>query len=114
MLKKIFIIGVVLVMGLGLFSGCGDKFETDRVQVTIRVEFREKFENQEFVVEDFQFDNIEKLQYGSWFETPSASMGYITIHLKEHGKKQARAAVKHLQKLDFVETASLAYYYTTL
>jgi hypothetical protein len=115
MFKKIIALGIAILMSTGLgvvTKGCQRQHEyaTDRVQVTINAEYRQKFESKAFAVEDFDWENIDSIQYGVGIE--SFSRGYISIYLRKHGKVQARAAVRHLNRLSFVETASLCYFAT--
>lgn len=69
MAKKFLILGVALIMALGLFAGCGDKFATDSVSVSIKVEWKDKFLSEDFSTDDFEWDNIERIEYGTWHST---------------------------------------------
>ncbi len=103
--KYIFTIGVVLIMGFGLLglTGCDGMTADDRVVVTIKAEFREKFDKEEFSVEDFAWDNIEKIVFGAWSSV--SNTGRIEVFLKQHGKKQVKEAMNHLKTIDFVKNA---------
>ena len=55
-------------------------FFTDRVSITISEEYSDKYNNEEFVVEDFQWDNAEKITYMLHRHR------LIIMKLKKHGK----------------------------
>ena len=105
-IKKIILMGVVLIMGLGLFAGCSnDDYVTDSVIVTIGAEFRDVFLAEEFTIEDFEWDNVESIVYMNWNE--NASIGFMLIRLKRHGRRRVRNAIRHFETLEFVESASV-------
>lgn len=93
---------MVLITILGL-SGCDDNTAADRVVVTIKAEYREKFDNEEFTVDDFEWDNIDKIVYGAWSSV--SDTGRLEVFLKKTGKKQVKQAIKHLKTIEFVENA---------
>lgn len=106
MVKKVICLGVMLIM---IFSvgACGDKEDivTYKVSVLVKAEFEEKFKAEEFTVEDFKWDNIEKIVYETWYDNIAEPTGWMTVYLKEHGEKQVLAAVKHFNTLGFVNIA---------
>ena len=90
-------------MGLGLFAGCGEEICKDRVLVTVKAEFREKFLAEEFSVEDFKWENVESIEYGVWYD--KSSQGHLVVYLKKHGESRVKKAIKHFKTLEFVEIA---------
>jgi hypothetical protein len=92
-------------MCIGLFAGCGDEFETDSVSVSIKADFKDKFLSEEFSIDDFDWENVERIEYIIWYSTSDPEIGFLTVYLKEHGKKQVRDAIEHFNTLDFVDSA---------
>jgi len=110
--RKLLLIGVIAIMALGVFTGCERRpeFVTDQVWVSINAEFRDKFLAEEFTVEDFEWDNVERMVYNIWYD--SLSVGCMTVYLKEHGRRQVLNAVEHFNTLKFVREATvIAYVY---
>lgn len=107
MIKKIICMGVMLVMIFSLCS-CRDEFAPDKVSIMIKAEYREKFEAEEFFLEDFKWDNVERFTYGKWYD--KSSRGGMVVYLKKHGKKHVFAAVEHFKTLEFVEIAEVVGY----
>jgi len=112
MLKKIIGIGVLVIMifSVGLFSACkkddtNEEFALDCVSVLIKAEYREKFLAEEFTVEDFEWDNIDRIEYRTWYDNISEPCGGMVVYLKEKGREQVIAAVEHFKTLDFVKDA---------
>ena len=89
--KKIILLGVVLIMVAGLFVGCSNDYHDDRVNVTIRAEFRDRFLAEEFSVEDFAWDNVDEIEYEGWVDI--ISRGLMTVRLSNHGRKRVRDAI---------------------
>ena len=83
------------------------KFEIGRVDVLIKNEFSAKYDAEEFTVEDFELDNIERIEYKSYL---SLNMRMFTLYLKQHGEEYVLEAVEDLGKLDFVEYAEPKYF----
>ena len=102
MKKLIGLIGLSLMFGMTLtmFVGCSQA-RTDHVMVLVKEEYAEKYSNQEFALEDFEWENIKEITYN---KPP-----FITVILKETGIKFVKDAVKHLEKLEFVKEARLCY-----
>lgn len=105
MTKKIFKLGVTLIMCLGIFAGCSDDIARDTVSVSIKEEYKDKFLSKDFSIDDFEWENIDRIEYGTWHSTSENETGFLTVHLKKHGKKQVKDAVKHLNSLDFIHEA---------
>ncbi len=117
MKKKFIIVGLIMVMCLGIFSGCEPNFEkeiyTDRIFVFIRQDYKEKFLSQEFTSEDFGMDNIAKIDYYHWYDELSSESGYPTdgggfliVYLNTSGKSRIEKAKAHIEKLEFVREVS--------
>ncbi len=106
MLKKILILGVALIMCLGLFAGCDEDIATDRIYITINAEYKEKFLAEDFSIEDFKWDNIERMEYGSWYGNIEPESGTMMIYFKKHGKKQVKDTKKHFETLVFIDAVS--------
>lgn len=106
MVKKNLILGVIVIiaftLSLGL-AGCDNKTAKDRVVVTIKLEYKEKFDQEEFEIEDFEWDNVDEIVYGGWSNVTDT--GRLVVYLKRHGKKEVKKIVNHLKTLDFVENA---------
>ncbi len=65
----------------------------DRVSVEIEEEYWDKFENKEYVKEDFCLDNIDRIEY---------SYAVIIVYLKEGGVRNCKKAIIKLRNLDEV------------
>jgi len=100
-ITKIILLGAVIIMGLGIFVGCGSSdYHNDRVNVTIRAEYRDRFLAEDFSVEDFSWDNVENIEYEGWMD--SIERGFMTVYLGNRGHRRVRAAVEHFRELPFV------------
>lgn len=75
--------------------------EDDRFCVKIKDEYCEKFISGEMTIEDFGWDNIEKIVFG---EQPVP-----VLYLKNTGERRLKKAIMHCDKLEFVEWASFYY-----
>jgi len=118
MVKKIIALGVVLVIVcliviyafyISDLRKWEDRYDTDKVSVAIKADFRDKYLAEEFSVEDFEWDNVEKIEYLGWSD--NISTGGMKIYLKKHGRRQVLDAVEHFKKLDFVKIATVVGYY---
>lgn len=109
MVKKIICLGVILIMCMsaGLFIGCEPEpdFALDRVSVYIGLEYQDEFSSKKFTVEDFKWNNIEKIEYVDWYYNREPERGCMTVYLKKHSKKRVLDAVKHFNTLEFVYKA---------
>ena len=106
-MKKIIVI-FICIISLICITGCNnEKFSKDSVIVTIKSEYKDEFINKEFTCEEFNFENIKKIEYGVWNET--SNKGVIIIYLKKSGKLYINSAIKHFTNLDFVENADKNY-----
>ena len=109
--KKLIALTAVIVLGLSavVLGGCAPpQFKTDRVIVSIAAEYREQYLAKEITVEDFKWKNVDRLEYGTWYDSLSA--GKMIVFLKKHGKQQVLKAVDHIRTLSFIRTASISGY----
>jgi hypothetical protein len=87
-------------------------YAVDKISVTIKEDFHQKFIEQKFSLEDFKWSNVESITYGTWYEYEyQPSFGVMTIHLKEYGKQQVIDAVEHFRRFNFVEYAQVSGYW---
>ena len=106
MFKKIFM-GVLCIMmaftlvGFDLFNG--PTFYC--INVKIPPEFQQEFEEQQFTIEDFVWDNVKIIIYQGWHAEYLEPGGYITIYLKEVKEKEVLDAIEHFETLSFVNKA---------
>jgi len=84
------------------------RYPVDRFFIYIEEDFHQKFIEQQFIIEDFKWDNLESITYDVWYNT--SNKGQITVYLKEHGKQQLLDAIEHFKKLNFVKDAEIANY----
>jgi len=101
-----FVLIVLLVLGIFAVKDCyvkADKYENDRIIAHISSEYKEKFLSKGFEIEDFNLNNIERIEYGYWSEGDNC--GKITVYLKKSGWWQAGSAIRKLEKLPFVKDA---------
>ena len=61
---------------------------------------KEAYDNRMITVEDFQWDNIERIEYVCWFD--NIERGALTLYLKKSGRRRVEQAITHLETLDFV------------
>ena len=112
MKKKIMsvIMSIVMLFGMAFsFVGCQED-ETlclNFFLVTIKGEYKEKFIQESFTSEDFQWDNILRIEYRGWQDY--YNRGDAAIYLKKHGEKRVKEAVEHFKTLEFINTAYLAH-----
>jgi hypothetical protein len=93
------------MLGVTIFVEKEPDFALDRVIVGIRQEYQLEFEEETYTIEDFEWGNIESITYGNWYDNAPEPHGYMTIYLKEHGKKKVLDAIEHLKTLGFVRNA---------
>lgn len=100
-MKRIFMLLIVMLFGFTLV-GCNksDEYSKDSIIVTIRQEYEKQFLNEEFTDDDFNYENIRRVEYGTWYE--KTNHGFMVIYLKNTGKKQVLSAIEHFKKLSFV------------
>ncbi len=55
----------------------------DMISVDIKSEYSDKYENKEFQISDFQYDNVEYFIYSYWIENERESYGSLVIFLKK-------------------------------
>ncbi len=99
-MRRLFI-AFTCLMFVTCLASCKREYTDNCIIVGIKSEYKERFENKEFTISDFQYDNIESFRYSFWYE--DESNGIMFVYLKKHGSKQIKKALEHIEKLDFVE-----------
>ena len=120
-------VSLVVVIGLGIlvdelvwlaidkkhFSEIGytwnksaDEYDFSVVDIYIKEEYRERYNQRGFTVEDLEWDNVEKIEYWAYgYETDGNRFLRIVVFLKKGGSKNCRRACLHFTELDFVKYA---------
>ena len=118
-------VSLVVVIGLGIlvdeliwlaidkkhFSFIGypwnksdEEFDFSVVDILVKEEYRERYNQSGFTVEDLEWDNVEKIEYWAYgYETDGNRFLRIVVYLKKAGSKNCRRACLHFNKLDFVD-----------
>ena len=118
-------VSLVVVIGLGIlvdelvwlaidkkhFSEIGypwnksdEEFDFNVVDILVKEEYRERYNQRGFTVEDLEWDNVEKIEYWAYgYETDGNRYLRIAVFLKRGGSKNCRRACLHFNKLDFVD-----------
>ena len=118
-------VSLVVVIGLGIlvdelvwlaidkkhFSEIGypwnksdEEFDFSVVDILVKEEYRERYNQRGFTVEDLEWDNVEKIEYWAYgYETDGNRYLRIAVFLKRGGSKNCRRACLHFNKLDFVD-----------
>ena len=74
------------------------------VDILVKEEYRERYNQRGFTVEDLEWDNVEKIEYWAYgYETDGNRFLRIVVYLKKAGSKNCRRACLHFNKLDFVD-----------
>ena len=106
-MKKVLII-LIFIFPMIFITGCtNEKFSKESIIVTIKSEYKDEFLNNEFTIEDFNFENIKRVEYSAWNET--SNNGVMIIYLIKTGKRFVNSALKHFEKLDFVKNVDKNY-----
>ena len=74
------------------------RFLNDAVAVYISSDYLDEFLSKEFGIEDFELNNIERIEYGNYEYL-------IYVYLKKSGWVQVNRAIKRLEELPFVKDA---------
>ena len=112
MKKKIMSVAMSIVMLFGMafsFAGCQED-ETlclNWFLVTIKGDYKEKFLQETFTSEDFQWDNIQWVQYREWSDY--YNRGNAAIYLKKHGENHVKEAVEHFKTLEFISEVAFTH-----
>lgn len=105
-MKKVLVLVMALIMCLGIFTGCNkEDIAIDSVSVSIKEEYKDKFLLKDFSIDDFKWENIDRIEYRTWHSNSNPEIGFLTVYLKNHGRKKVNDAVKHFNSLDFVHIA---------
>ena len=86
------------------------KYADDRITISIKSDYRDEFLNREFGLDDFNYKNVKSFSYSEWYN----DSGFIFISLKKTGKMEVERAMKHFEKLYFVEFCSESGYGSVL
>ena len=82
----------------------GDEYDFSVVDILVKEEYRERYNQRGFTVEDLEWDNVEKIEYWAYgYETDGNRFLRIVVYLKKAGSKNCRRACLHFNKLDFVD-----------
>ena len=82
------------------------KYANDKIIISIKSDYRDEFLNREFGLDDFNYKNVKSFSYSEWYN----DSGFIFISLKRTGKMEVERAMKHFEKLYFVEFCSKSAY----
>ncbi len=106
-MKRIFLIFMLLILSVTLV-GCAKKpkYANDKIIISIKSDYRDEFLNREFGLDDFNYKNVKSFSYSEWYN----DSGFIFIRLKRTGKIEVKRAMKHFEKLYFVEFCSKSAY----
>jgi hypothetical protein len=114
-MKRIFLIFMLLILSVTLV-GCKNetidekKYADDRITISIKSIYKEEFLDKKFGFDDFNYKNVESFSYSYWY----GDHGFIFIHLKKTGKREVKKAMRHFEKLYFVEFCSESGYGSVL
>ena len=102
-MKRIFLIFMLLILSVTLV-GCEKKpkYANDKIIISIKSDYSDEFINREFGLDDFNYKNVKSFSYSEWYN----DSGFIFIRLKRTGKIEVKRAMKHFEKLYFVEFCS--------
>ena len=89
-MKKIFIV-LASIMFIMCLTGCKKEYSDDSLELYIKLEYKDKFENQEFTMTDFKYDDVKSFSYTGWYD----DYPVLVIKIKK--------AIKHFEKLEFVK-----------
>jgi hypothetical protein len=95
-----------------------EEFALDKVGINIKTEFQQQYDNREFSIEDFEWDNMASIEYvDSWvggivdsnLNPVSITNSFLEIHLKRPGRNSVLDAIEHFKTLNFVDDADVTY-----
>ena len=92
-------------------SSCSNSanYDLGSVLVTIKDSYKDNFETNYIIIEDFKWENVSEINYGEW--SVGQNVGYMTALLKIHGIKEVENAINHFVTLDFVQSAEKIFIY---
>ena len=100
------ICGMLTLVAIPL-AGCGDHRARHCFIIQIHEDYREKFDNREFTLADFEWGNIDAYAYSEiqdYWDYP-----FIYLRLKQAGIKHVNEAMEHMEKLSFVKYVGYVY-----
>lgn len=96
---------ILLIFCLGLYNYINNssrkEYSEEKIIVAIKSDYKAKFQDQLFEISDFNYDNVDRFYYVKWDE--KSEIGFIHIYLKKTGKREVNRAIKHFEKLEFVD-----------
>lgn len=106
-----YLLSLLAFCSLFSLSACTntDDFDLGSVLVTIKESYKEDFESNRIVIENFEWENISELNYGEWSLEQNA--GYMAVILKKTGVKKVEDAIEHFITLNFIQSAQKNYIY---
>lgn len=126
-LTVIIAVSLVVVIGLGIlvnelvwisidkklfplieypWNKSADDYDFSVVDIMVKEEYRERYNQRGFTVEDLEWDNVDKIEYWAYgYETDGNRFLRIAVFLKKSGSKNCRRACLHFIELDFVKYA---------
>lgn len=113
MYKKI-VFCLVALCSLFALSSCSNSADYDlgSVLVTIKDSYKENFQTNNIIIEDFKWENISEINYGEW--SVGQNIGYMTVSLEVYGIKEVENAINHFVTLDFVQSAEKNFNYSQI
>jgi len=113
MYKKI-VFCLVALCTLFALSSCSNSADYDlgSVFVTINESYKENFQTNNIIIEDFKWENISEINYGEW--SVGQNIGYMTVSLEVYGIKEVENAINHFVTLDFVQSAEKNFNYSQI
>ncbi|MGD9901714.1 MAG: hypothetical protein AB7S44_04200 [Spirochaetales bacterium] len=95
-----------------------EEFVSHKVGINIKSEFQQEFDNKAFVMSDFEWTNVESIEYpkpwvGGIIDSDSNPIPYdsryIEVYFKKSGRNMVLDAIEHFKTLDFVESVNVCY-----
>lgn len=101
-MKKLFVV-FMTSMFIMCLAGCKNnkQYRDDAIIIEVKSSYKNEFLNKEFMINNFNFQNIDKFSYSEWYD--SKNRGYIFIYLKKAGENEIEEAMEHFNQLYFVE-----------
>ena len=107
-MMSVVLVVVVIATAIGIVIDdkiFNEKYSLKYVFVCIKSEYKEKYLAEEITIEDFNWDNIDNIEYAFW--SYESNHAWIYVYLKKQSPWAARRAMRHFESLDFVEFVEL-------
>lgn len=103
-----------MLCSLFALSSCNASanYDLGSVLVTIKESYKEKFQTNNIIIEDFKWENIAEINYGEW--SAGQNIGYMRVSLKVYGINEVENAINHFVTLDFVQSAEKNFIYAQI